>query len=167
MIFLKGRGLAVWGFRFAVDIQTMTKKYQQLLKLLDSIEYKINEFSAFRSFNYNYSKMIENSQLYILEKHLETELTELSQMFDVRTKSAIILLAMFFNSFTNSEGLVSRIASEEDLLLAIGLDSHIILEFQEAFLELESKNILKINILDDTGNRSYQLTLTFINKIKF
>lgn len=145
----------------------MTIKYQQLLTLLNSFEYKINEFSAFRISNFDYSQIIENSQLCILEKHLEKELRDLSQMFDVSTKSAIILLAMFFNSFINSEGLVSRIVSEENLLLAICLDTYIISEFREIFSELENKNILKVNILDDAGNRSYELTLTFINTIKF
>ncbi|WP_312207717.1 hypothetical protein, partial [Epilithonimonas hominis] len=77
----------------------MNLKYQRLLNLLDCCEYKINEISAFRIFNSDYSKIIENSQLCILEKHLEIELIDLSQMFEVSKKSAVILCAMFFNSF--------------------------------------------------------------------
>lgn len=143
----------------------MNLKYQRLLNLLDCCEYKINELSAFRIFNSEYSKIIENSQLCILEKHLEIELIDLSQMFEVSKKSAVILCAMFFNSFMNGEGLVSKTISEQDLMLAVCLDVHIISELEESILELETKNILKINILKDF-EKSYELTSDFINTIK-
>lgn len=141
----------------------MALKYQRLINLLNCCEYKINELSAFRIFYSEYSKIIENSQLCIFEKHLEIELIDLSQMFEVSKKSAIVLCAMFFNSFINTEGLVSRIISEEDLALAVCLDSDIISELEEAILELEHKNILKIN----SETKTYELTTTFINTIKF
>lgn len=143
----------------------MTLKYQRLLNLLDCCEYKINELSAFRIFNSEYSKIIENSQLCILEKHLESELMQFSQMFDVSSRSAIILCAMFFNSFMNAKGLVSKAISEQDLMLAVCLDVQIISELEESILELETKNILKINILKDF-EKSYELTSDFINIIK-
>lgn len=141
----------------------MTLKYQRLLNLLNCCENKINEISAFRIFNSEYSKIIENSQLCILEKHLEIELLDLSQMFEVSKKSAIVLCAIFFNSFIDIEGLVTKIVSEEDLTLAVCLDSDIISELEEAILELERKNILKIN----SETKTYQLTSNFINTTKF
>lgn len=141
----------------------MTLKYQRLLNLLNCCENKINEISAFRIFNSEYSKIIENSQLCILEKHLEIELVDLSQMFEVSKKSAIVLCAIFFNSFIDIEGLVTKIVSEEDLTLAVCLDSDIISELEEAILELERKNILKIN----SETKTYQLTSNFINTTKF
>ncbi len=144
----------------------MTQQYQQLLKLLNRFEFKINEFSAFRIFNNDYSKIIENSQLCLLEKHLEIEIIDLSKMFDVSRKSAIILSALFFNSYIDAEGFVSKAISEQDLMLLSCLDTQIIYELQEAILELENKNILKVNILDVFGNKSYEWTTTFINTIK-
>lgn len=141
----------------------MTLKYQRLLNLLNCCENKINEISAFRIFNSEYSKIIENSQLCILEKHLEIELVDLSQMFEVSKKSEIVLCAIFFNSFIDIEGLVTKIVSEEDLTLAVCLDSDIISELEEAILELERKNILKIN----SETKTYQLTSNFINTTKF
>lgn len=141
----------------------MTQQYQQLLKLLNRIEFKINQFSAFRIFNNDYSQIIENSQLCILEKHLEIEIIDLSKMFDVSRKSSIVLCAMFFNSFSDVKGLVSKAISEQDLMLLICLDTQIIYELQEAILELETKHILKVNILND---KSYEFTSNFINTIK-
>lgn len=97
-------------------------KYNQLINLLNRFESKINELSEFRIYNREYCKIIENSQLCILEKHLEIEFKELSQMFEVSRKSAIILCSMFFNSFTQKDGLVSRVVSEENLMLSVCLD---------------------------------------------
>ena len=140
----------------------MNLKYQRLLNLLDCCEYKINEISAFRIFNSEYSKIIENSQLCILEKHVEIELIDISQMFEVSKKSAVILYAMFFNSFVDTEGLVPKIVSEGDLALSVCLDSNIISELKDSVLELERKNILKIN----SKIKSYVLRSNFINTIK-
>ena len=50
-------------------------------------------------------------------------------------------------------------------MLAVCLDVHIISELEESILELETKNILKINILKDS-EKSYELTSDFINTIK-
>ena len=143
----------------------MILKYQRLVNLLNCCEYKINQISAFRIFNYEYSEIVDNFQLCILEKHLESELMQLSQMFDVSSRSAIILCAMFFNSFLDTEGLVSKAISEQDLMLAVCLDTQIISELQESVCELETKNILNVNIVNDC-EKSYQLTLDFISSIK-
>ena len=143
----------------------MPAKYQQLLKLLNSFDYKISELSAFRLFNNDISnsKIIESSQLCIVEKYLEKELMELSKMFDVSTKSAIILCSMFFNSFT--ELFVSRAVSEEDLASAICLDSYVISDLSESISELESKKIIKVKLLNASTEKSYWLTEDFINTI--
>ncbi len=84
-----------------MDFKNMPAKYQQLLTLLNSFECKISELAAFRlSNNYgSYSKIVDKSQLCILEKHLETDLLELSKIFNITRRSAIILCALFFNSF--------------------------------------------------------------------
>lgn len=140
-------------------------KYNQLINLLNQFEYKINDLSAFRIYNTDYSKIIENSQLCTIEKYLEIELRELSQMFDVSEKSSIILCSMFFNSFTDKDGLASRIVSEEDLMSSVGLEKHIIWNLQNAISELENKNIIIANTPNDSSEKSYSLTGDFINTI--
>ncbi|GEM_PF-2440157 len=137
--------------------------YNQLITLLNRFEYKIKELSAFRIYSREYSKIVENSQLCILEKHLMIELKELSQMFEVNSKSALFLCAMFFNSFTNNDGLVSRVVSEEDLMLSVGLDQDIILDLQNAISDLETKNIIIVNTSNYSSEKSYSLTEDFIN----
>lgn len=52
----------------------MNLKYQRLLNLLNCCENKINELSAFRIFNYEYSEIIDKCQLCVLEKHLESKI---------------------------------------------------------------------------------------------
>lgn len=142
----------------------MPTKYQRLLTLLNCFEYKINELSTFRISNSHYSKIVENSQICILENHLEIELIDLSQMFDISKKSAIILCSMFFNSFSQ-EGLVSKIVSEQDLTLSVCLALFIISDLQNAILELEVKNIITVNVLNDSTERSFSLTRDFIKTI--
>jgi len=143
----------------------LSAKYQRLLTLLNGFEYKINELSAFRiSSNYQYSKIIETSQLCILEKHLEIELIDLSQMFDVPRRSAIILCSMFFNSYSQ-KGFVSKIVSEEDLALSVCLDYPVILDLKDAISELGNKNIITVKLLKDSTKKSFALTETFLRKL--
>ncbi len=54
--------------------ETMNLKYQRLINLLNCCEYKINDISAFRIINYEYSEIIDKCQLYVLEKHLESKI---------------------------------------------------------------------------------------------
>lgn len=147
-----------------MNLKSMPAKCQRLLTLLNCFEYKINELSAFRISNSHYSKIIENSQLCILEKHLEIELIDLSQMFDISRRSAVILCSMFFNSFSQ-EGLVSKIVSEQDLTLSVCLDSYILSCLQNAISELENKNIITVNVLNHSTEKSFSLTRDFINTI--
>lgn len=150
-----------------MDFKNMPAKYQQLLTLLNSFECKISELAAFRlSNNYgSYSKIVDESQLCMLEKHLETDLLELSRMFDVDRKSAIILCSMFFNSCMDGEGLFSRAVPEGDLGLSVCLDPYVFSDLSEAIFELENRNIITVTYKNDSGEKVYALTQDFINTI--
>jgi len=169
--FVDGLGLSVCYFTFvknkAMNLANMSQKRKQLLILLNRCEYKINELSAFRMSNNNgsNSKIIDNSQLCILEKHLEAELWEISKVFDVSRKSAIILCSMFFSSFLDTEGLVSRTISEEDLASSVCLDSYIISDLSNDISELENKNTITVTFGNDSTEKFYALTETFIQII--
>lgn len=148
----------------------MTTEYQRLLNLIECLQTKIEEFSSFRINNADFSNATDKYQRMKLEKHLEIELRDLSELFSIGRNASLVLASLLtiYNFVKDIQTI--QVISAEDLTYGICLEPSSIFELNEGISELECRKMILLKDVDNSksflnSNKSYQLTQYFVNQI--
>jgi flagellar assembly factor FliW len=148
----------------------MSTAYQRLLNLIECLQTKIEEFSNIRINDKDFSNIPAKYQIMELEKHLEIELKDLSELFSIGRNASLVLASLLMIYYVVKDIQTVQVISAEDLTYGICIEPSSIFELNEGISELENKKMVLLNDLDNpksflNSNKSFELTQSFVNQI--